>query len=82
MPAQSERRLVTCLFIDAVLGPTLERLDRFAEGGSRLAGATAAAIREEIAAADGGPAPSHDELRNHGYLGISELLCFRPVRAG
>jgi class 3 adenylate cyclase/tetratricopeptide (TPR) repeat protein len=60
------------------LGPTLERLDRFAEGGSRLAGATAAAIREEIAAADGGPPPVHEALRAQGYLGVSELLRFRP----
>jgi hypothetical protein len=59
------------------LGPTLERLDRFAEGGSRLAGATAAAVREEISAATGGPPPMQAELREHGFTGISELLRFR-----
>ena len=64
------------------LGPTLARLDRFAEGGSRLAGGTAAAIRQEIAAADGGPPPAHEELHSLGFDGISELLSFRPVRAG
>jgi class 3 adenylate cyclase/tetratricopeptide (TPR) repeat protein len=64
------------------LGPSLARLDEFAAGGSRLAGATAVAVREEEAAAKGGPVPTHEELRALGYAGIGELLSFRPVRAG
>jgi hypothetical protein len=64
------------------LGPTLARLDEFAVGGSRLAGATAAAVREEDAAAKGGPVPTHEDLRSLGYAGNSELLSFRPVPAG
>jgi class 3 adenylate cyclase/predicted ATPase len=61
------------------LGPSLARLDEFARAGSRLAGATATAVREEVAAAKGGPPPAHDELRSLGYAGISELLRFRPA---
>jgi hypothetical protein len=61
------------------LPPVLERLDEFAAGGARLAEAAAAAIREEEAAARGGPAPTHDQLGALGYLGISELLRFRPA---
>jgi class 3 adenylate cyclase/tetratricopeptide (TPR) repeat protein len=60
------------------LGSTLARLDDFARGGSQVAGAVAAAIREEEAAARGGPAPRHVDLRGLGCLGISELLQFRP----
>jgi hypothetical protein len=36
-------------------------------------------VREEVAAAKGGPPPAHDELRSLGYAGISELLRFRPA---
>src|SRR5258706_16257530 len=61
------------------LGSSLARLDAFAAGGDRLAGATAAAIREEQGVAEGGPPPTHDELRALGYAGISELLRFRPT---
>ena len=61
------------------LSPVLERLDTFAAGGARLAEAAAAAIREEEAAARGGPAPTHEQVRALGYLGISELLRFRPA---
>lgn len=64
------------------LGPPLARLDICAAGGSVLAGATAAAIREEQAAAQGGPAASHQELRRLGFAGISELLRYRPARDG
>lgn len=63
------------------LPQTLRRLDAFATGGARLAEAVAAAIREEKAAADGGPPPAHQQLRALGYLGISELLRFRPASA-
>lgn len=61
-----------------LLGPSLARLDLFSEGGSVLAGAVAAAIREEEAAAKGGPSPTHDQLKSLGCIGISELLRFRP----
>ncbi|MDP9251109.1 MAG: AAA family ATPase, partial [Chloroflexota bacterium] len=66
------------------LSPLVARLDACAAGGSRLAGAAAAAIREEQAAASGGPAPTHQELHALGYLGVSQLLRFRPgaVQAG
>jgi tetratricopeptide (TPR) repeat protein len=61
------------------LGPSLARLDEFAAGGGRLAGAVAAAIREEETAARGGPQPQHDQLLALGYSGISELIRFRPT---
>jgi tetratricopeptide (TPR) repeat protein len=60
------------------LGPSLARLDQFADGGSRVTAAAAAAIREEAAAAKGGPAPAHEQLLALGCAGISELLHFRP----
>ena len=60
------------------LGPSLARLDLFNESGSRLAGAVAAAVREEAAAANGGPSPTHDQLKALGCIGISQLLRFRP----
>ena len=56
----------------------LPLLDRRAAGGDRYSGGIAAAIREELAARDGGPAPTHAALREIGYVGISELLSFRP----
>jgi class 3 adenylate cyclase len=61
------------------LGPSLARLDEFAVGGSHLTAATAAAIREEESAANGGPAPKHDLLQALGCAGISQLLRFRPT---
>jgi hypothetical protein len=63
------------------LGPSLARLDAFEAGGDRLAGAAAAAIREEAAAARGGRKPDHAELIRLGFAGISELLRFRPRSA-
>lgn len=60
------------------LGPYLARLDACATTGSVLAGATAAAIREEQAAAEGGSPPEHESLRTLGFAGISELLRYRP----
>ena len=60
------------------LGPTRARLDEFAATRGSLAGAVAAAIREEEAAARGGPAPIHEELLALGCAGVSELLRFRP----
>jgi class 3 adenylate cyclase/tetratricopeptide (TPR) repeat protein len=59
----------------------LGRLDELAGYGARLAGAAAEAIREEEQAAAGGPPPRHERLRSLGYLGISELLRFRPAAA-
>jgi class 3 adenylate cyclase/tetratricopeptide (TPR) repeat protein len=61
------------------LQPVLARMDELAIQGARLAEAAAGAIREEEAAARGGPAPTHNQLAAIGYLGISPLLRFRPV---
>ena len=60
------------------LAPSLDRLDRFGQGGSRLAVAVADAIREEQAAARGGPQASHADLEALGFAGLSRLLRFRP----
>ncbi|MEO5704783.1 MAG: adenylate/guanylate cyclase domain-containing protein [Candidatus Limnocylindrales bacterium] len=62
------------------LAPVLARLDVVDTAGARLAGAVAAAIREERLANPDGPAPSHTLLRELGYLGLSQLLRFRPTR--
>jgi hypothetical protein len=63
----------------ADLDALLPRLDTAAGNGGRVPGAVAAAIREERAAAlEGGPAPAHAALRDLGYLGLSELIGFRP----
>lgn len=61
------------------LGPSLDRLDRFARSGSRLAAAVAEAIGEEQAAKRGGPPTTHPELAALGYAGLSQLLRFRPA---
>jgi class 3 adenylate cyclase/tetratricopeptide (TPR) repeat protein len=63
------------------LSTVLARLDELAAYGARLAGAVAEAIREEEQAAAGGPPARHEQLRSLGYLGISELLRFRPAAA-
>jgi hypothetical protein len=55
----------------------LPRLDQMAEHGAALARAMAAALREEIAAANGGPRPRHHELRSLGYDGVSQMLSYR-----
>src|SRR4029077_5962589 len=52
----------------------IPRLDQMAERGADFARALAAALREEIAAANGGPMPRHDELERLGYSGVSQLL--------
>jgi class 3 adenylate cyclase/tetratricopeptide (TPR) repeat protein len=62
------------------LPAVLARLDEFSTGGARLPEAVAAAIREERAATDGGPAAAHELLLALGYAGIGALLRFRPVR--
>ncbi len=59
----------------------LAPLDYVADRGGRLAGALAAAIREEMAAAQGGRAPGHLELRALGYVGLSEVVRFRASTA-
>jgi hypothetical protein len=59
------------------LGPLLARLDTRARHGSKFAGALAAALREEEAAARGGPKPEHEALRGLGYHGISQLVSYR-----
>jgi hypothetical protein len=55
----------------------LPRMDRLGEKGAAFASALAAAIREEIAGARGGPKPQHEALRRLGYDGVSELLAYR-----
>jgi class 3 adenylate cyclase/tetratricopeptide (TPR) repeat protein len=53
------------------------RLDARAQHGSEFAGALAAALRQEEAAARGGPKPAHEALRGLGYHGISQLVSYR-----
>jgi class 3 adenylate cyclase len=60
------------------LRPVLARLDELDGHGAHLSGAVAEAIREEERAATGGTRPRHERLRALGYLGISQLLGFRP----
>jgi tetratricopeptide (TPR) repeat protein len=55
----------------------LPRMDRLGEKGAAFASALAAAIREEIASARGGPKPRHEALLRLGYDGLSELLAYR-----
>jgi class 3 adenylate cyclase/tetratricopeptide (TPR) repeat protein len=57
---------------------TLPLLERVAKKGSRYLEALVRAIREEKAAALGGPAPTHRMLRELGYRGWSQLLSYRP----
>jgi class 3 adenylate cyclase len=56
-------------------------MDRLAEGGAAFVAAVAAAIREEIAEAGGGPNPQHADLRRLGYHGVSDLLSYRVGRS-
>jgi hypothetical protein len=57
----------------------LARCERLSKQGGRLLGAVAEAVREEMAAARGGPTPTHASLNNLGYTGMSQLLSYRPV---
>lgn len=57
---------------------TLPPLQRVAQKGSGYVEALVAAIREEKAAAFGGPEPTHRMLRELGYRGWSQLLSYRP----
>jgi len=52
------------------------KIERFATTGSRVAGALAAALREELAPRSGAERP-HAALRELGYRGYSDLLRFR-----
>jgi len=56
----------------------LRPLERIEEKGSVYLEALVAAIREEMTAARGGPAPTHRMLQELGYLGWSQLLAYRP----
>ena len=65
------------------IGLVLGRLDECATGGSRVAKAVAAAVREERAAdLDGSAAPKHSQLKTLGYNGLSDLLKFRAPSTG
>jgi hypothetical protein len=52
-------------------------LEKRSGRGGRFFGALADAIREEVAHDRGGPEPTHDGLREIGYLGWSQLLSAR-----
>lgn len=56
----------------------LRRLEEVGSKGGKLCAALALGIREEMAAARGGPRPEHTALSELGYLGLSELLSYRP----
>ena len=53
------------------------KFERFAATGSRVAGALADAVREELGPRSGADG-SHAALRELGYHGYSDLLRFRP----
>jgi hypothetical protein len=53
------------------------RLEARARRGALLAGGLATALREEMAAARGGPKPKHAALHELGYHGISQLVSYR-----
>ena len=61
--------------LDMVLSP----LEQLAGANSPYVTAFVAAVREERAAAKGGPLPTHRGLRDLGYLGWSQLLSHRPT---
>ena len=61
------------------LDDALRPIERIAGTESRYLQALAIAIREEMAAALGGPAPAHRMLRDLGYSGWSQLLAYRPA---
>jgi hypothetical protein len=63
--------------LDRVLRP----LEDIVAKGSPYLEALVAAIREEMAAARGGPVPAHRRLVELGYLGWSWLLRHRPPPA-
>jgi hypothetical protein len=55
----------------------IAKIERFATSGSRVAGALAAAIREELAPSRDART-AHAPLRELGYAGYSDLLRYRP----
>ncbi|HUQ16787.1 MAG TPA: hypothetical protein VM070_03265, partial [Candidatus Saccharimonadales bacterium] len=57
-------------------------LERAAARGSLLARAFVEAAGEERIAATGGPRPSHQRLRDLGFIGLSEQLAYRPDGSG
>lgn len=59
------------------LRPLLVNYDARASA-TPILGALADAVREEMAAAKGGRPPEHGRLRELGYVGLSELLSYRP----
>jgi class 3 adenylate cyclase/tetratricopeptide (TPR) repeat protein len=61
------------------VGEVLPPLERIAAHGSPYLDALLEAIREEMSAARGGPAPMHGHLRQLGYVGWSQLLAHRPA---
>jgi len=61
------------------LPEVLPPLEQVARKGSPYIEALLAAIREERAAAEGGPKPRHAMLRGLGYAGWSQLLAHRPL---
>ena len=63
------------------LGEVLPPLERVAARGSPYLGALLEAIREEMGATRGGPAPTHGRLRELGYAAWSQLLAQRPAAA-
>jgi hypothetical protein len=62
------------------LPPLLAHLDGWATRGGAPFGALADAIREEEAAAKGGPPPRHERLHELGYHGWSELVAYHRAR--
>ena len=77
---RAEAVALTMLEAWEVLDDTLSLLTVAASRGSQYLEGLIAAIREEVAAARGGPRPLHAQLRDLGYLGWSELVSFRPGR--
>ena len=74
--------------MEAVVLTMLERWDELDDAlqpieragtESRYLRALVAAIREEMTAARGGPAPAHTMLRELGFCGWSQLLAYRPA---
>jgi hypothetical protein len=62
------------------LAEVLPPLERVAGQGSPYLQALLEAIREEMAAARGGPGPTHGRLRGLGYAGWSQLWPAGPRR--
>jgi len=76
-----EAVVLTMLGQWAEVAGILPSLDRVAARGSLYLEALLSAIREEVAAAQGGSPPSHRTLRELGYAGWSQLLTHRPAIA-